>query len=78
MMTCGGKLTNGFTAVFGSTQLTSVGRTDDDPFDDVSSDSDSSDSEACHNDVLDFSNCSESSVSAGEWSDIDSDCEFSA
>ena len=66
------------TAVFGSTQLTSVGRTDDDLIEDVSSDSDSSDSEACHNDVLVFSNCSESSVAAGEWSDIDSDCEFSA
>lgn len=64
------------TAVFGSNQLSSITRADEDPFDGVSSESDSSDSETCHNDILDFS--SECSFSAGEWSDIDCDCELSA
>lgn len=52
---------------------------DDDPFDDVSSSSDSSmesdvcDPESFHSDI----ECSNSYLSAGEWSDIDSDCQFS-
>ena len=66
-------------AVFGSDQLTSVARTDDDPFDDVSSDPDSSDSDTRHSEVLDFRGYSECSFSAGEWLSItDIDGEFSA